>query len=274
MNGSLQSKAYLSFRYDAERSQTWLSERKTGGLCHLSKPYWDGTILIAQLINPTAGFFSGDDFVIQADVGKGAKVALTSPSATRFYNTEGVPVHVTQKFNVSENAYLEVLPDWSIPQAGSEVSQKTELSVGRGASCLLLERFMPGRIAHGETYTYKSFTATTSLHYDGELQVHERMHLKGEDGAWPLAKDGWEVCYYSAFWIVLDDVGAIFPHVAEVEDLCVKEDIHCGVSQLSKQIIAIRLVSDKSVSMKKSISKIRTHLSDVLPYLKSTDRLF
>ena len=274
MTGSLQSKAYLNFRYDAERSQTWLSERKLGGLCHLSKPYWDGNVLVAQMINPTAGFFSGDDFVIQIDVEQGASVALTSPSATRFYDTEDIPVKLTQKFQVRENGYLEVMPDWSIPQAGSEVSQKTELILDKGASCVLLERFMPGRIAHGEAYTYKSFTATTSIQYAGELQVHERMQLKGENGPWPLAVNSWEVCYYSAFWIVLDDVDHIFSHVSHIEKLFSEDKIHCGVSQLSKQVIAIRIITDKSIKMKKSIERVRSHLSDVLPQLKSTDRLF
>ncbi|NNM28512.1 MAG: hypothetical protein HKO57_03265, partial [Akkermansiaceae bacterium] len=77
MPGSLQSEARLEFRHDAARGRSVLHRRRAGGLCHLSKPYWNGEVLAAQLVNPTAGIFAGDEMRMRVRVGAGARVALT-----------------------------------------------------------------------------------------------------------------------------------------------------------------------------------------------------
>ena len=85
MTGSLQSEVEIGFRYDEARQRTVLARRQAGGLCHLGKAYWTGDVLGLQIVNPTAGIFSGDTLSVNVEIGAGARVALTSPSATRFH---------------------------------------------------------------------------------------------------------------------------------------------------------------------------------------------
>ncbi|MEM7384082.1 MAG: urease accessory protein UreD, partial [Verrucomicrobiota bacterium] len=110
MNGSLHSAVSLAFRYSDSRKRTILTRRRAGGLCHLGKPYWNGEVLGLQLVNPTAGLFAGDAMSLQVSVGAGSRVALTSPSATRFHTMEHGRALLRQSFNVGADGWLDFWP--------------------------------------------------------------------------------------------------------------------------------------------------------------------
>ena len=273
MLGSIQSQAVFTFRYDVERQQTWLSERKTGGLCHVSKPYWDGDVLLTQVINPTAGLFAGDTLAIRVSVEEGSSVALTSPSATRFHTMDSEKARVDQHFSIKEGAYLEFLPDWNIPQKNSEVEQDTTVDVAKGGQCVFVERFMPGRIAHGEAYTFRSFTARTKVYYASKLVSQERMHLEGGEDGWPLHTREFKISYYGAFWLVKENIKDQQKIVYELENLLSSDQIYCGVTLLNDSVMIVRLMASRSVHMQSCIVQTRKHLTSVFPELKGADRV-
>ena len=84
---------------------------------HLSKPYWDGHALIAQIANPTAGLFAGDTLRSEVTVDPGARLLLTTTSASRVHTMPAGRAEVHQTYHVASGAWLEVRPELFIPQA-------------------------------------------------------------------------------------------------------------------------------------------------------------
>src|ERR1700677_2810632 len=64
---------------------TYLAQQSFAAPMHISKSYWDGDTLLVHLVNPTAGVFGGDRIRTHVTVEAGARVLLSSPSATRFH---------------------------------------------------------------------------------------------------------------------------------------------------------------------------------------------
>ena len=67
---------------------------------HLSKSYWDGEILLVNVINQTAGIFGGDRIMTHVIVQPGARVLLSSPSAARFHPSQGSESRLEQTFEI------------------------------------------------------------------------------------------------------------------------------------------------------------------------------
>ena len=263
--GSIQTAVALEFRHDSQRDRTVLHRREAGGLCHIGKPYWDKDVLGLQLVNPTAGIFSGDDLEVRVDVGDNARVALNSPSATRFHTMAAGGAKISQEFNVGEGAWLDYQPEWTIPQRNSEVDQVTRVNLAADASLAFLDLIAPGRVAHGERSEYRRYTTTFELAVGGSLVARERMDLFPEDGGWPLAVGGWENCFYAAMWLVNKDLNEATFSALEAE--LDSDSLHCGTSKLADGVQVIRILSSRSLTLRNAVRQIRAELTPQLPLL-------
>ncbi len=184
VRGSLQLRAALDA---AER--TVLTHRHASGGFHLSKPYWDGTSLLVQWINPTAGIFSGDHLESEITVERGAALLLTTPSATRIH-TRPLPAmppgFQRQHFRVEAGAFLEVQPELLIPQKRSAFVQKTLIELEAGASLYFAELLAPGRVAHGESLCFDSLELRVVLKIEGRCVLQERLLVEADHTLWKL----------------------------------------------------------------------------------------
>jgi len=270
MLGSLQSQVDLKFRFDQERERTVMSHRKTGGLCHISKPYWDECALIVQLVNPTAGLFAGDRLHLSVELSPGSKVALTSPSATRFHTMPEGRAEVVQSFHLSQNSWLDSWPELLIPQRDSDTCQITRITLEKGAQMVFLDSLAPGRVAHGECYAFRRLETMLEIFSEGNLIVKERSVLDPAQNIWPLEVPGWDVCYYGALWIAGD-----FPlDLAELESFpeISSDSYFSGASQIAPNLSVIRLVAPSSLLLKKLIAQTRQKLKRVIPLLETDFR--
>ena len=257
MSGHLESEIELVFEQDHERGITVLRKRRAGGLCHVGKPYWDGEVLNLQLVNPTAGVFAGDRLKMEVAVGQGAKVALVTPSATRFHAMAGQEATIEQSFIVGEKGWLEYWPEWVMPQGGSAVHQVIRLEVARDGVLVFGDMLAPGRVAHGESQAFRKLTTEFELRVGGKLVVRERMNLEPERAAWPLAVQGWENCFYGGLWIV----GGQGDFLAELEGLNDSET-KVGFSRLSPEVVVLRIATARSVLLRTLFEKLRDQISE------------
>lgn len=262
MLGSLQSSAELDFRLD-DQGRTVLARRRAGGLFHFSKPYWNGDTLALQLVNPTAGLFEGDAMEIDVHVRPGAQVALTSPSASRFYTMDRSNAKVRQHFTIGSGGWLEFQPNVTVPQRGSAVDQEIKIDLASGAEMIFIDQLSPGRVKHGEQYRYRYFSTTFSLHYDGIPQVSERMALETDLGGWPLAVPGWDVALFGAVWLVKNDLKEHLNTLAAIETSLKKDDLLCGLTLLSDQVAVFRVLATRSIALRKALQDIRSSLNPI-----------
>lgn len=274
MHGSIQSQAQISFAYQSKTERTFLAKRQAGGLCSLSKPYWnelgDTGVLSLQLVNPTAGLFSGDSMQMNIHVGAKAQAALTSPSATRFHTMPHGQARITQQFTLEENTWLDYWPEIIIPQRDSDVIQTTKINLTPSSNIVFFDSLAPGRIAHEENYQFRRLETRLEI-YEGEtLLAKERCVLApGENrtNRWPLEMPGWDNCYYGAIWITSDQAEEIIKDLQSQPSLT-DESTQIGISLLADRLGVIRILAPSSLELKKTAIKLRQLIESHLPLLK------
>ncbi|MEZ7956163.1 MAG: urease accessory protein UreD [Rubritalea sp.] len=278
MRGSIQTNAQLEFTHDEPRKRTILTKRLAGGLCSISKPYWcpQQLVLGLQLVNPTAGLFSGDSLNIHITIGENAQAAITSPSATRFHTmpTPGSNATITQEFTVKKNAWLDYWPETIIPQKNSDVIQKTKIHLHDTSTMVFLDSLTPGRIAHGENYLFRRFETLLEIHSNNSLVAKERCILSPENpgkSSWPLLVPDWDTCYYAAIWIAGSQAQKIINDLQQDHQLDPKPLIH-GASLLTPKLGVIRIISPTSILLKNALTHFRAIIQQHLPQLKMTFR--
>ena len=103
--------------------------------------------------NPTGGVFAGDRLDRRLTAEPGARVHLTTQSATKLYRMEGGRAHQALLPGAA-GAYARTVPDALIPQAGSRFLQRLRSSSSRGAVARRRDR-RARTGAHGERFVYE-----------------------------------------------------------------------------------------------------------------------
>src|SRR5580704_11240387 len=122
-----------------------------------------------MLLNPTGGVLGGDHLVTEIVQEAGTHVCLTTPSATRIYQTAEKPAILETVIQLGEGATLEYFPDHVIPHAGSALRQSLRIEMARGSRAILLDSMASGRVAHGERWNFTEM--------DSQLEVRIRSKL-------------------------------------------------------------------------------------------------
>jgi urease accessory protein len=114
---------------------------------HLSKPHFDADALVVNVVNPTAGLLEGDRIACRVEVETGARLLLTTPSASRAHRMNNGRAELVQQMRVAAGGFLEFWPELFIPQKGTRYSQRTELNGGGRRGIALLR--VPGSRPRG-----------------------------------------------------------------------------------------------------------------------------
>ncbi len=256
----------LRLRAEADdRGHTVLTRRVHEGAFHLSKPYWDGRVLMVQWVNPTAGVFAGDVLESQVEAGPGAALLVTTPSATRIHTRQnaGLPAGLqNQSFHVASGGWLEVQPEWLIPQRGSAFRQNTEIAVEEGGALFYAELLAPGRMAHGEALVFEELDLRLRLTVGGKLRVQERLYSTPER-LWPLCSGDSRPLFVGT--VIL--CGAV--EVLKVARECLAQQTECqsGISAISADTVVVRLTATASIPLRQALRALRASLTGMMPRL-------
>jgi urease accessory protein len=222
---------------------------------HLSKPYWDGRVLLVQCVNTTPGIFAGDRLALRVALERGASVLLTSPSASRIHTMRSGAAVLDQRIGVSAGAWLEVMPELFIPHAGCRYTQTTILDVETGGRLFFVETLAPGRVARGERFAFERVSWTTDLRYGGRLVARERYVLSPtDDSLWSVRRGGVDAYLATAYLVGLkaDPVPALDGASAGVV---------AGASQLADDVWVARLLAPDSPSLRTALRSFRNGMA-------------
>ena len=100
------------------------------------------------LITTTGCLLQGDRLALDVTLGQGAQAHLTSQSATKIHAMDANYAAQSQTITLSDDAYLEFLPDPVIPHRHSRFLSDTQISVAPSATLLFSEIVQPGRKHH------------------------------------------------------------------------------------------------------------------------------
>lgn len=164
------------------RGRTSLQSRRQRFPLRTTIPFYLDSVALDMAFvyvqNPTGGVFAGDHLLASVAAGPGARVHLTTQSATRIYRTEGALARQELRFKLGAGAYVENIPDPLIPHAGSRYCQETSVELALGAMFVAAETVAPGRRARGERFAYDLLELRTVVSRDGQELCAEALRLE------------------------------------------------------------------------------------------------
>jgi urease accessory protein len=109
------------------------------------------------------GLVQGDRYRIDVDCGPGSATHITTQAATNVFRARRNFATQLVNLRVADGAVLEYLPDPVVPFRGSRLFQRTCVTVHAGATVILGETLLPGRVAHDEAHVYDIYWAETDV---------------------------------------------------------------------------------------------------------------
>jgi urease accessory protein len=113
--------------------------------------------------NPTGGVFPGDRLETRLALDAGARVHVTTQSATKIYGIDDAGARQSIDVRLAPGSYLELVPDIVIPHAGSRFGQKLNVAIAPDAGFFTTEMIAPGRLARGERFEYCALDLRTRV---------------------------------------------------------------------------------------------------------------
>lgn len=265
----------LRLRAEADvTGRTVLAQRHAAGAFHLSKPYWDGHALMVQWINPTAGVFAGDVLESEVTVAEQAALLVTTPSATRIHTRmdPSAPAgEQRQHFNVETGGWLEVQPEWLIPQRGSAFLQRTSVNVAAGGRLFYGELVAPGRVAHQESLAFQELDLRLKLYVAGRLIVQERLHALSPDRLWMMRSRDGRALFTGTVLLVLPGLAAAALMVLR-QVLALQSGCASGASAVTDDVVVVRIAAEQGMLLRQTVRALRTALIPLCEPLRCDPR--
>jgi urease accessory protein len=249
---------------------TALSDQSFRAPFHLSKPNWDpdAQVLHVQVVNPTAGILEGDRLESSIVAEAGAALLVTTPSASRLFRmTGGGHASGRQHFAVAREATLEVFPEPIVPHRGSTYHQETTIEAAEGSTLLFIDQLMPGRLAHGEAWSWDRLVLGLTVRRAGELILRERLDQSGATlrSLSEFAGTGTGACFANIVFLPPhDDVSPAWR--AEVAALH-RDGVWLGLSRLRSCGWSLRIISPDALRLRDVLAELRAILRRSYPRL-------
>lgn len=241
---------------------------------HLSKPYWDSdaSVLIAQVVNPTAGILAGDRLESEIAVEAGGSLLVTTPSASRVFKMRNGAAESVQRFSVAAEASLEVLPEPLVPHRGSTFRQATTVELAPRATLFYVDQLLPGRVHHGEAWEWDRLRLELEVRLGGELVLRERFDQTGADlhALAEFSGSGPAACFANA--VLFAPAAAETPLWRGAIAALHCDGVWAGVSALRRDGWSLKFVAPDSVRLRRVLREARKILAAYFPALGADPR--
>ncbi|WP_119392761.1 urease accessory protein UreD [Taklimakanibacter lacteus] len=135
----------------------------------------------AVLINTAGGLTGGDRLSWTIAAGEGAGLTCVSQACERIYRSpDGEPAHLSIKLEIGRNARLDWMPQETILFDGSALNRGLEADLAADARLLIVEAFVFGRAAMGETVRRASLRDQWVVRRDGKVILADNVRFEGE----------------------------------------------------------------------------------------------
>jgi urease accessory protein len=247
---------------------TFLGQQSFRAPFHLSKAYWDGSVLQVRIVNVTAGILAGDSLELDVRVAPGAALLITTPAATRAFMMTSGAAECRQRFAVAAGAWLEYAPEPLFPHRDSEYAQATRLEIAAGAEVYFTDALAPGRAGRGETWGWRRLALTLDVEHAGRPVLRERLAGAGADLARRAAFFGMGAAWFGTVIVFSALLGEDAPFWERV-GAAGGASCRVGATALPGGGWIVRLVAADSQSLREAQSALRTLFAEKLSRLRS-----
>lgn len=162
------------------REQTRLVDLQQSGSAKIMLPNQRGGAPEVVFLNTSGGLTGGDALSMRLDLAADCRVLATTQTAERAYASTGAAARMQFSATVAKGAHLDWMPQETILFQRSNLCRRTEIDLAAGASCVLAETVVLGRLAMGETLTDARPRDHRMIRRDGRPVWAETMELGPE----------------------------------------------------------------------------------------------
>ncbi len=221
---------------------------------HISKPWWDGGLLIVNAINSTAGLFAGDAIEMEIEVKAGGEMLVTSPSASRAYRMPSGMASVRQLIRVEAGGWLELLPAVFIPHAGSDYFQETAVELESAARFLAFETFAPGRVAFGEAWGFRRFENRFEMRYAEKPLVRDVYTLTAQCASVQALREIFPTgCHATCHAVGGDFSDELLATISELHH----PGCWVGCTRLDAPGVTVRMAAADHIQLRRALARVR-----------------
>lgn len=172
--------AELRLGFAQRSTKTVLASRSQRGPLAVQRPFYpEGEVCHAYVLHPPGGVVGGDQLQMHFQVAPNAHALLTTPGATKFYRSAGLPAQQHQHFQVTQGC-LEWLPQENIFFPGANTALHSTIHLDTTAQYIGWEIHCLGRPVIDETFATGRALFKTALYRDGKPLLLERLLIADE----------------------------------------------------------------------------------------------
>ena len=189
---SLLEQKTLELRLKCDRHrQTVFAQQYTTSPLRLSQIFRLGgaesTRAYVYLMNSSPGLLASDRLNLSLELETNTELYLTDQAATKVHAMPQVQTQAATNWNISvdRGASLELVPEPVILFADSALKQTTHIQLHSQASLFWSEIIVPGRLARGESYAFRSYHNVLEINdHKGKLKFKDATYLEGKNNPW------------------------------------------------------------------------------------------
>lgn len=175
---SWEARLQLGLTY--KNNKTVLSERRHYGPLTIQRPFYpeeDGTCHL-YILHPPGGIVGGDSLNLELTCNENTSTLITTPGASKFYQSNGFTAWQSQDLVVKENACLEWLPQETILFDGARVDSTTKIELEQQALFIGWEIVSFGRPVCKEEFMTGLFKQSYEIWRGGEPLLIDKITIQ------------------------------------------------------------------------------------------------
>ena len=174
--------ASLQLEFAAGKQKTLMLPQQRIGPLLVQRPFYpEGDCCHAYLIHPPGGVVGGDQLRLKIDCAEAAHALLTTPGATKFYQSAGQIAEFEQTLQVGNRGMLEYLPHENIFFPGARVALTTRIDLQPSAITMAWEKYCFGRPVIAECFDSGHLLSRLQVYLQGKLLLTETQRIDSEE---------------------------------------------------------------------------------------------
>ncbi|WP_019903380.1 urease accessory protein UreD [Methylobacterium sp. 77] len=158
---------------------THIADLSEAGPLRLRLPRHGEGVCEAVLLNTAGGIACGDRFRVEAEIGAGSHLVLTTTAAEKIYKSDGLSSEVGTKAVLAEGARLDWLPQETILFDRARLERRFEADLAADARLLAFEAVVFGRTARHERLETGLFRDAWRIRREGRLTYADSVAFDG-----------------------------------------------------------------------------------------------
>ncbi|MEH6546740.1 MAG: urease accessory protein UreD [Sneathiella sp.] len=215
----------------------------------------------AVLINTAGGLTGGDAMSYDVELEPTTRLTISGQAAEKIYRSVGTVTNISSEIRLSENSFLEWLPQETILFEKSRLKRLNNVHLRLGSRLLALEATVFGRKAHGENLTDVQIQDGWKIWRDGKLLWFDNFKVTDNFQAILRSPAHLDNARAMATFLIADEKAE--EYVDMVRDVATLLDARVGTTSRNGLLIT-RILAKDGYSLRKSLTAILQHVRSKL----------